>query len=693
MASVRDRSRRAEPRALTLVRGLIGSEKQPFFGDPAVAAAFARHGLRLEVDVAGSRQIARSDLSHYDFAFPAGAPAAVKIQHDHKVTAVYQPFHTPMAVATFKPIAELLRRAGVMRPLAGGYWRFDVTAYLELVARGARWVDLPGNTAYPARKSVLISSTDVRTSNSGAMYLSLASYVLNGDNVVSSAGQGDRLVGRVAPLFLRQGLVESSTEEPFDDYLAIGIGKTPLVMCYESQFLSHAAAHDGSITGDMVLAYPEPTVFSKHTLVPLDPAGDSVGRLPSADPELRRLEVRHGFRTADAATMQRYLAERRVPAPPTLVDPKVAEQLEATADAFAESLAALDAHSPDFAGKVGSINRMGDREMRDAASVSNRMLQRPLRAMGSGLFDAGSPVSRTLIDLRNTIQELDPAKQDLFSPRRLLGLIPMGSKLRDHFDRYQSSQVHLNAIIDSLYRGQDELRKDNASIEQEKVNLWATMGRLQQYALIAQRLDRAVEDRAAALEASDPERARLLRDDVLFYVRQKHQDLLTQLAVAVQGYLALDLVRRNNLELIKGVDRATTTTVAALRTAVMVAQALANQKLVLDQITALNTTTGTLIESTSSMLRQQTREVHDQAASATINLNQLKTAFANIFATMDAIDSYKGAALASMRSTVEALEEEVGKARGYLERAQAGPDGEIGGGGAGELALPATGRS
>jgi uncharacterized protein YaaN involved in tellurite resistance len=379
------------------------------------------------------------------------------------------------------------------------------------------------------------------------------------------------------------------------------------------------------------------------------------------------------------------------------VDPAVASQLEATADAFADSVVALDAHSPDFSGKVSSITRMGDREMRDAAAVSNRMLERPVRAMGTGLFDAGSPVSKSLIDLRNTVEELDPARQgDLFSPRKLLGMIPLGSKLRDYFDRYRSSQTHLDAIINSLYRGQDELGKDNGAIEQEKVNLWATMGRLQQYALLAARLDQALEDKIAGLEATDPERARLLRQDVQFYVRQKHQDLLTQLAVSVQGYLALDLVRKNNHELIKGVDRATTTTVAALRTAVMVAQALANQRLVLDQITALNSTTGNLIESTSSMLRQQTGRIHDQAASATINLNQLKTAFANIYATMEAVDTYKSAALQSMRTTVDALESEVAKARGYLDRAKGAPaiESTLPGIGAGELALPTTsGRS
>jgi uncharacterized protein YaaN involved in tellurite resistance len=123
-----------------------------------------------------------------------------------------------------------------------------------------------------------------------------------------------------------------------------------------------------------------------------------------------------------------------------------------------------------------------------------------------------------------------------------------------------------------------------------------------------------------------------------------------------------------------------------------VAQALANQRLVLDQVTALNTTTGNLIESTSSMLRQQTGRIHDQAASATINLNQLKTAFANIYATMEAVDGYKAAALQSMRATVEVLDGEVAKARGYLERAKGSPavdDGGIAAFGTGELALPA----
>jgi uncharacterized protein YaaN involved in tellurite resistance len=176
--------------------------------------------------------------------------------------------------------------------------------------------------------------------------------------------------------------------------------------------------------------------------------------------------------------------------------------------------------------------------------------------------------------------------------------------------------------------------------------------------------------------------------DVLFYVRQKRQDLLTQLAVNMQGYLAMDLIRKSNLELIKGVDRATTTTVSALRTAVIVAQALNNQKLVLDQIDALNTTTGNLIESTSELLKEQTGKVYDQAASSTINLQQLQTAFNNIYTTMDSIDTFKLQALDSMKQTIDGLTTEVNKAQTYLDRAKASPQNEAQAGG--DLAIPAA---
>ena len=129
------------------------------------------------------------------------------------------------------------------------------------------------------------------------------------------------------------------------------------------------------------------------------------------------------------------------------------------------------------------------------------------------------------------------------------------------------------------------------------------------------------------------------------------------------------MIRKNNLELIKGVDRATTTTISALRTAVMVSQALSSQKLVLDQINALNTTTSSLIESTSLLLKQQTTHVHEAASTSGIEVEKLQKAFNNIYETMDAIDQFKVQALGNMQQTINALTQEVDKAQQYLDKA------------------------
>jgi uncharacterized protein YaaN involved in tellurite resistance len=334
---------------------------------------------------------------------------------------------------------------------------------------------------------------------------------------------------------------------------------------------------------------------------------------------------------------------------------------------FVDQLAELDANSPEFGKRVDTISNLGQKEIREAAGQSNRFLDRPVRAMDS---DSGG-VGADLAQLRRTIEDLDPVKKgNLLAPRKLFGIIPFGNRMKNYFDSYKSSQNHISAILVSLSNGKDELLKDNAAIDTERQALWAAMGRLEQMIHYAGTADKLLEDKAADLDTGEPAKAKAIRETALFYVRQRHQDLLTQMAVTVQGYLALDLVKKNNVELMKGVDRASTTTVAALRTAVTVAQALVGQKLVLEQITQLNTTTANIIDSTGELLRSQTAQIHQQAASSTIPIETLKRAFQNIYDTMDAVDRFKLEALDSMKTTVNSLSTEVEKSRGYIARAE-----------------------
>jgi hypothetical protein len=320
---------------LSTVRGVIGSEKQAFFTDQRVVDAFARHGLKVEVDTAGSRQIATTvDLGKYAFAFPSSSPAAQKIQRDRKVTTVYTPFQSPMAIATFEPLVALLKANGVVHKGAGDYDVLDVAKYLDVAKAGTRWDRLPGNTAYPARKNVLVTTTDPRESNSAAMYLSIVSFVANGNTVVSTPDQEAKVLPSVSKLFLDQGYTQNSTEGPFEDYLSAGMGKTPLALIYESQYVDRVTRGDGSIRPDMRMIYTAPTVYSKHTLVPLSGDGDKVGQLLATDPELGKLAATFGFRTTDPKLFADVAAKAHAPADLVdAVEPPSFETLERLLDA------------------------------------------------------------------------------------------------------------------------------------------------------------------------------------------------------------------------------------------------------------------------------------------------------------------------------------------------------------------------
>jgi hypothetical protein len=319
-------------KSVVTVSGLSGSEKLPFFQDERVVKRLHDLGLDVHVEPAGSREIAtKFDLSKDDFAFPAGVPAAQEIKNRYKTLPPYTPFYTPMVIATFKPIVDILVRNGVASRDRSGVATLNMRKYLDLVQRDVHWTQLKGSHTYPVDRSVVITSTDVRTSNSAAMYLSLASDVANGDNTVQNRAQANAVLPLMTQLFLKQGFVSSTSEEPFDDYLTIGIGKSPMVMIYEAQFVARAALHDGSITKSMELMYPAPTVLSKHTFVPLTDKGDRLGKALTTDPKLLALEVEYGFRTPTPGAFAAFTRSRGVHVLGTIVnavDPPSYETLE-----------------------------------------------------------------------------------------------------------------------------------------------------------------------------------------------------------------------------------------------------------------------------------------------------------------------------------------------------------------------------
>lgn len=301
----------------TVVRGVVGSEKAAFFEDERVQAVFERSGLDVRVTTSGSWRMAQLEgLGDNDFAFPASEIAALNIQNSHSgVIATHQPFFSPLAIATFEPIMQLLARNGVATQDAAGAWQIDLAAYLELVRQDVRWNQLEGGAdSYPSPRSVLITSTDIRSSNSAGMYLALAAYVLNGNSVISDRATADRHLQQLQELFTAQGYAGSSSAAPFEDYLSQGMGAVPLVLIYEGQFLEEQIRQPTRLGEGMVLAYPSPTIFSKHTGVTFSQEGERVMQLLASDPELAALLAEHGFRPIgqNAGVFAEFLRERGI---------------------------------------------------------------------------------------------------------------------------------------------------------------------------------------------------------------------------------------------------------------------------------------------------------------------------------------------------------------------------------------------
>ncbi|GGN08402.1 toxic anion resistance protein [Lentzea pudingi] len=338
-------------------------------------------------------------------------------------------------------------------------------------------------------------------------------------------------------------------------------------------------------------------------------------------------------------------------------------ELSSRAEEFVAALGAVDPRSPDFGRIVDDALVLGEAEMRVAAQIAGRLLDRTLASVSSPV-----PVSASLTELRRSVRALDPQDLSRLTGRKILGFLPGGNAARGLLARLRAADEPLNRIVLKLRSGQDALRRDNAAIKGERRRLWDVMTALSRDAALAAEMDEAVERQVAILDLAEPERARALRADVLFSLRQRHQDLLTQLAVCAQGYLALDVVRRNNDELIKGVERAVSTTVTALRIGVTVAAALAGQREVIDQVDAVRGLTDSLLRSNAALMSLQGKDIERLATEPAVGIDAVRTSFDQIYAAIDAVDTFKARAADSMSSTVSALDAEIRRAHDHLSR-------------------------
>jgi hypothetical protein len=287
----------------TPLNGVIALDVEPFFKDPRVVKVLAANKLPVNVVRIGSREMAGKVVagSTPDFLFPSGVVAANQIADAARKANIAatqsSPFFTPMVIASWEPIAKILVANGIAKPLSPKVYGVDMGKLTTLMLKKQRWKDFKDAGGYDVSRSVLVSTTDVRRSNSAAMYLALTSHALLGD-VVTDRATAQATAMKLVELFKRQGYQENYVNGNFDDYVAIGIGKTPMAFIYENQLVSYALAKKG-VAADMVLLYPQPTIVNKVVFIATNERAKALADLLANNAELQGIAVEYGFRIAD----------------------------------------------------------------------------------------------------------------------------------------------------------------------------------------------------------------------------------------------------------------------------------------------------------------------------------------------------------------------------------------------------------
>ena len=346
------------------------------------------------------------------------------------------------------------------------------------------------------------------------------------------------------------------------------------------------------------------------------------------------------------------------------------DQLQAVAEGNVAEILTLDIG--EIAQKkfiLQSIESFGADSMKSSAA-KNSMLQMTVGSLSRD-GDEGGVVAKGLMELHRELEDLDPSLID-FTKTGILGLV--FNPVRAYFARYQKAESAIVEIIASLDKGKKSLKNDNTTLEIEQQALRDLTRKLMKEVQLGVLMDESIEKQidAARSRNEEPEKIKFVSEEILFPLRQRIMDMQQMIVVNQQGVMATEVVIRNNKELMRGVDRAKTVTISALRIGVMVAGALYNQKIVLKKIQMLNETTNSIISGTSHMLKVQGAEIQRQSMEATVSVETLKNAFADVMEALDSISSYKQEALPRMRDTVNQFRELAAKGEEQIQQLESG---------------------
>lgn len=284
----------------TNITGLLGGEKIGLITDEQFKKYVKKeYGLTMDHRKAGSLQMVQGAVDGQDYLFPSSQLALELFKEKgHSSQGDEIVFNTPIVLYSRKMVVDALEKEGLVKNKEGVYY-VDMAKLAQAIAAERSWSDLGLPQLYG---NILVDTTDPNKSNSGNMFLGLLANALNGNKVVDQASI-ENIRPQIQKIYQLIGYMQSSSSDMFNQFLKQGVGSYPIIAGYENQLLEFSKQEPeifNQVKDDVIILYPEPTVWSSHVFIALTPEG-KVALDALKDKEVQKMAwTNHGFRTVVA---------------------------------------------------------------------------------------------------------------------------------------------------------------------------------------------------------------------------------------------------------------------------------------------------------------------------------------------------------------------------------------------------------
>ena len=264
----------------------------------------------------------------------------------------------------------------------------------------------------------------------------------------------------------------------------------------------------------------------------------------------------------------------------------------------------------------------------------------------------GNSIEENISDLYKKIKELDPSTVQ-FSMRNKF----FNNPTKKYFNKVKREEAFIGMILENLEKEREILNRDNITLEIEINNLQEVIKKLDVEYQNGTLLKNEIKEK---MNENDENRASFYIQNVIEPLEKKLFDIKQMALIKEQSMLALEIIRRNNKEIIRNLDRIKNVTIVALNTAVVVAKSLFNQKLVLNKIQMIEKGTEGLIKGTAKVLKEDGENIYNTAIN-TRPEETLKTAFMEVFETLSNVDEQNKQSFPENRNQIIELKKIEGK--------------------------------